>query len=648
MRIFQAEKAMRTGLIFMLCAVPLAIWPESYNLTYIKEIILSASALMLVFAFMRAKEIRISVLSACIAILPLWMAISFIFSRYKAAAVPVMCVSVIVFLIFIIMANQASVRNGQLRAIILISALPVAAIGLIQIFVPGIFKSLLAFNGRIPSTLGNPNFFAAYIVIIFPFMLAFSEKLKRATPVFIIVSGGLALFLLYKTGSKGAIAALAIEAAVYAAVTAGKQDTFRAFINKNMFPLIISAAAVIAAAVMLLHNSDSLRFRLDVWGGTLKLIGANPLFGTGPGSFSFAFPAFRPGEMMQKSYRHSYEVSFPENILLQAAAEYGIPGFLALIGAFWIILVKIQTEKKDFYAAFCGLIAVNMFGVDINFAASSMLSAVLAGTLLNGRKGLSAVMAGARKKIVFFAAGAAVVFIIIVQVKVHLSDIYLKRAVNLSGAKQWQASIENYKKALFFNPMNVPAGYFLGSAYFDSDPQANASAAIAKFEEVEKHAPDYVLLHYKKAIVFNSMGLTSQAIEEYKKMLKIDPYLKQALVDLAFIYYKNNDLNSAEEYMKSAAEKSNDPALYNNLANIYFMQKRMNESVAAYKKAVEIKPDKDYYYNLGCVYFTLNDIANARANIYKAAELDSKNGKKEAKIRNMLGLISQYEKVKKR
>jgi len=44
----------------------------------------------------------------------------------------------------------------------------------------------------------------------------------------------------------------------------------------------------------------------------------------------------------------------------------------------------------------------------------------------------------------------------------------------------------------------------------------------------------------------------------------------------------------------------------------------------------------------------MNDIINAKTNIYKAAEIDSKNSVKEAKIENMVRLIKQYERVVKR
>ena len=644
-----AGNAMRPAMFFMLAAVPLAVYTGSYNITYIKEIILTICFLPLLYAFATDKTPEISRLSLAFFIIPAWMTACFFMGHYRGIAGPAMCAGIIGFFIFIVMANQEAIGAAEMSGIILLSAAPVIAVGLAQSFFPGTFRGLLAFGGRIPATLGNPNFFGAYLAVLAPFILSFSAGLKRNRYLFTALMFVPLLFLLYMTGSKGAMAALACSMAVYAALTFSKHGGAKSFAAENAFPLALAAGTILVAAVMLIHNIDSLKFRIDVWTGAVKLALANPVFGTGPGSFSYAFPSFRPGEIMKRSYMHSYEVSYPENMFLQAAAEYGFAGLGILVFLLWVILGKPERDKKDFYAALCGLVAANMAGVDINYTASAMLAAVFSGTLLNGRQGGSVLIDRGWKKAALFASGAGAVLILVIQVNIQVSDVYLSRAINFSEAGQWGGAIENYKKSLRYNPHNVPAGYFLAAAYYDSNPAANAPAALSQLEEVEKTAPDYVLLHYKKGVILNSMGDTDAAIAEYGKMLKVDPYLKPALVEMAYIYYKRGDLPSAEEYMKKAAEKAgDDPALYNNLGNIYFMQKRVNEAVAAYKKAIEIKPDKDYYYNLGCVYFTLNDLVNAKENIGKAAELDAKTGGKEAKIANMEKMIRQYERVIKR
>ena len=639
---------LRPILFFMFLSVPLAVWQGSYNPIYIKEIFISIPLLLLWLAYSGNKRVEIRSESLFALIIPAWMFISFLFSPYKAQAMPVLFFAFTLSVLFIILSVQTTLADRKLSDMFLISAVPVLIIGISQIFLPSLSGGLTAFGDRIPSTLGNPNFFAAYIVVCVPFILAALNRTQGAKRIIIIIILLSALFLMYSTGSKAGIAALFAELSVWVLMTAVKKEAFRVTLKKNALTAAVAAAALVALFVMLPRNMESVKFRADVWSGTIRLAASNPITGTGPGSFSFAFPAFRPGDIMKRSYMHSYEVSYPENILLQAAAEYGIPGILMLIFFLWVILRRPDPDKKEFYSAFCGLLAINMAGVDMNYGTSAMLAAILAGVIINGRKGGNITLNGGLKRTVVISVAAVTALVIIFQFKTHISDVYLKQAVDLSELRQWQAAIVNYKKAIIHNPSNVPAGYFLASAYFDSNPEANAPAAVMQLEEVEKIAPNYVLLHYKKAGIFNYLGKREEAVAEYKKMLELDPYLKPALTELAYLYYREGDLTQAEMYMKRGAEISRDPALYNNLGNIYFMQKRVKEAVESYKKAIEINPDKDYYYNLGCVYFTLNDIKNAKENIYKAAELGSKSGKAEEKVENMVRQIERYERVMKR
>lgn len=78
--------------------------------------------------------------------------------------------------------------------------------------------------------------------------------------------------------------------------------------------------------------------RLPLWHDTLALIAAHPLTGTGPESFSVAFPAFQSLEL-SRLYPAFYHES-PHSAWLDAAAAAGLPGLLTLValcaaGFYW-------------------------------------------------------------------------------------------------------------------------------------------------------------------------------------------------------------------------------------------------------------------------------------------------------------------------
>jgi tetratricopeptide (TPR) repeat protein len=194
---------------------------------------------------------------------------------------------------------------------------------------------------------------------------------------------------------------------------------------------------------------------------------------------------------------------------------------------------------------------------------------------------------------------------------------------------------------------NIVAKYFLANAYYDSDPRQNARKALAAYSELERFAPYYTLLSYRRARVLADTGSFDEAIVEYKKMLALDPYYMPALSELAYIYYEvKNDPAGAEALLMDAIKRRpDDPSFYNNLGNIYFVLKQYDRAIGYYKKAIELKEDKDYYYNLGCVYLALEKVDDARENLLKAKQLDTTG---DTKIARMLGVLELYAKKGKK
>jgi tetratricopeptide (TPR) repeat protein len=406
---------------------------------------------------------------------------------------------------------------------------------------------------------------------------------------------------------------------------------------------ILLVITVVFAGLFLKRNSESLKeslfFRNYVWRGTINIILNNPAAGTGPGSFSVVFPKYRPYELMKWTYEHSYEVHYPENIFLQVGSGTGVTGLLLFVFVLCLIFKSGRLSPPEYSAGLAAILVTNFFGVDINYAPSMLLFIVISGMMLKNDKNYFSVNPFYARLILIFTM-TFLAFVSAFWINRHISGIYTKRGVYFSKSGDFKNAIENYKTALKFYDKNTEALYFMGSSYYDS---GNPEDALKIFEYLEKSAPNYVLLHYKIAKIHNDMGLYDDAIEEYKKMLKIDPYLKEALVELAYIYYnKKNMFDEAEKCMLKAIEKyKDDPALYSNLGNIYFMEKKYNEAIECFKKSIEIKEDKDYYYNLGCVYFIIHDFKNAELCLKKAERM----APLDEKIRHMLQTVEKYGKI---
>ena len=628
--------------IAIIALVTLVLWPWSYNLVYIKEIVLTVGTLLLLFTSMKSANFKAEKPVIIGALFLVWSLIATITSAFPYAGWQALSLLVVIFIFFIITVFSSALDTGHARTMITIAAIPAILAGTLQAVFPHLMRGLMVFGNDPPSTFGNPNFFAAFLAAVLPFYLSSASLTNGIRRTLYYSFCVLIVMLIITAGSKAAYLALLFEILAVAFFFIRKKITGR----KKLY--IYCGAAVAAVIIGLALNikniekNDSVFFRLQVWKGAAAMLKDNFIKGSGPGTFAAVYPQYRPREIMKWSNEHSYEVSFPENMLLQAAVETGLAGAAIIVIFFCFIFRGIRDSTRDFGLALAALILVNMFGVDLNFTPSAALLAFISGIII--RKKIESETKPVLKINAAYISAAAVALLLsfFVQVRVFISDIFLKKGVSCSTESMWQDAINNYKTGLQFNPDNVTARYFLASAYFDSDPEKYAEDSMREFEEVEKRSPDFVLLHYKKGRIFSVLQDFDRAQEEYVKMLKTDPYLKPAIKEIAYIYFsKKQNFDIAESYILTALEKYGDDAsLYNILGNIYFAAKRAADAIAAYKKAIDLKGDKDYYYNLGCLYFTLNDLKNARKYLKKAKSLSTDE---DPRMSRVLRVISQYD-----
>lgn len=639
-----------TALFLLLAAIPLVYSARSYNLIQIKEALFAVGAAVFAFFLFFARQATIKKEAFLAFLLPAWFVISVFFSPYKYAGIyPVAAAAVLLMFYFSVAVTEWEAR--KIRMIISLSAVPVIIIGLVQLIAPAAMKEFMVFGARVPATLGNPNFFSAYLAGIAPVPLAGLMDEKGKKRVFYAVVLAALAFCLIATGSKAAVIGfIFIFSWPYFIFMKKTRD-----VRKNLVILACLTAVVLTATVAVTGyglsktqdkaewaKNESVFFRAYTWLGTLGIIGQNPAVGTGPGTFAVEYPEYRRPEIMLWTHEHSYETTQPENVLLQLAAETGVPGVLIFIFLLAVLIRNTWQERNEYLAGILSILIINLVAVDINYITSSMLVALYGGIIMSGTAGKTVVIGGWKKNACVAAAIACMAAAASAQFIRHSSLVYLKQGEFFSRAGQWDGAIDAYTKALEKDRYNLTARYYLANSYMDSGN--GFDKALEEYGRLEKLAPDYVLLHYRKAQAYNYQGAYDLAVEEYVKMLGIDPYFKPALLDLAHLYFSKKQMaGEAEKLLKKALEKyPEDPAIYNNLGNIYFLSNRPDESIEAFKKAVDLKADKDYYYNLGCVYFTMNDVKNADFYLKKALE----TAPGDVKIEEMLGRVKRYKSSK--
>jgi O-antigen ligase len=101
--------------------------------------------------------------------------------------------------------------------------------------------------------------------------------------------------------------------------------------------------------------------RLSAWRSTLKIIADNPWFGTGLGTFAYAFPPYRSGDISMWG-RWDIAHSTP----LELASDLGIP-LAVIIAVAWIaaliLLARVLFGRRSVLTLPLSALAVSMIGL---------------------------------------------------------------------------------------------------------------------------------------------------------------------------------------------------------------------------------------------------------------------------------------------
>lgn len=259
-----------------------------------------------------------------------------------------------------------------------------------------------AFANRIFSTYGNPNFFANYLVLMLPIIIAQFLK-KRSIPL--LVLGVLDVFCIINTYTKGAWIGFGISFLMFIAIyiyyfTELNKKIIRWIYVGFVFLGILIAVGVVQYAIK--TSKSSVPFRVATWLSTWEMIETHPLIGTGVGSFRPIYPAYRRPIIFHIEGKHNTETDHSENEHLEQLLDNGILGS----GIFyWIILfttitglraIKFNMKNKEkerafdilgYLVAFLGMLIHNFTDVSMRFVSSGVYFGLLPAVIINLSRG---------------------------------------------------------------------------------------------------------------------------------------------------------------------------------------------------------------------------------------------------------------------
>ena len=225
---------------------------------------------------------------------------------------------------------------------------------------------------RASATLSNPTMLGAFLAMLLPAAVAeflearsLAGRILAANAAFMM---GVALALTFARS-----AWLAAVAGLVIAVAAPQRTRLRmrlglAAAGLGIVLAVVAGGAIARGGLPLLPtllqrvasigvNAGSTSERLQVWGGTVRLVASRPLTGYGPDTFGIVYPVFRgaagPGVIIDKAHSEVLQIAATQGVLGVAAYLW----MLASLGlAFWR-----GRRQQGAAAALGGLVAYQLW-----------------------------------------------------------------------------------------------------------------------------------------------------------------------------------------------------------------------------------------------------------------------------------------------
>jgi tetratricopeptide (TPR) repeat protein/O-antigen ligase len=533
---------------------------------------------------------------------------------------------------------------------------------------PFIWKG--AFNTRIFSTFGNPNFYGAYLVLITPLILTIFLRNRKYIFLVFFILVALSIVL---TSSKGAWLAFGIEVVLFSVMAV----LFLSHAQKKkvkLFLIILSTLIIVTSAtgviVLSQRRPDSVVFRLLTWRSTYRMIKLNPVLGNGLNSFRVIYPLYRDKMIFRIEGKHQTETQHPENEYIEIASDEGIMGlgiFLWMLATFYVYGIKkaarlkeqlegMDSEKinkktisayspAEYQLSFLvglitgvtGLLIHSLFCVNMRFVSSGFFFWLVLGLIHIQIVGYPPDRYGAgtktaipyryslkiRRLLQLLILGLTA-FLIVIFIRFYLGDMHHNRGIAYSKAKMWTEALQEYETVVKYNPYFTMGYYFIGNVYTDRWAEGDDQRALDKYDQVKELAPDYVMVHYQVGMVYDKLGQWDKAIENFNKAIKLDPVFPITYFKLGWDYAQIKKWPEAiEAYKKTVEVQPNFADAYINLGNIYFMVKDFKSSEETFKKANEITPQSfTLHRNLGLLYAYLKRYSEATEEWRKALTID--------------------------
>jgi len=484
----------------------------------------------------------------------------------------------------------------------LISGLFVSTYGILEHF--GIDKNLWVqdVQTRVFSTLGQPNWLAAYLCILLPFALNRFIDSKKAWPkLFYFFSISTLYTCLLFTKSKSGLAAGAISITTFLLIYVIKN--LKSSENRNFAKVAILAALFLFLSLSLnnpiknylfppqnppqidqnstINITPSEDIRKIVWIGSVDLWKRFPLFGTGPETFAYSYYWTRPASHNLTS-EWDFLYNKAHNEYLNYLATTGTFGFLSyglLIFSLLFLMIKSLSFNSFNLAIFTSFISILI----TNFAGFSVvITSLFFFTLPSLLSKPSPVSSKAKNKAYFFPLFIIFIYFLIKLLSFLVADLAYNQSQNIQSSAQLILAQNYINTALSLRPQE---------AIYHSQ----ASIIAAKLNQ-----PQIAATHSNQAVT-----LSPTSTNLWKERAQVFSLL--SLSDANYFTYAIDALQKCTRLAPTDAKS------FYLLGKFYDAASQSDLALQNYQQALELKPNYDHAsFSLGETYFNQKNYSEAK------------------------------------
>ncbi len=213
--------------------------------------------------------------------------------------------------------------------------------------------------------------------------------------------------------------------------------------------------------------------------------------------------------------------------------------------------------------------------------------------------------------------------------------IYKKAIVSMNYDLIDEA-VKYLHQALALDPLHFPSFYLLGVAYVKKENWIEARKFLEEAVKLKPNEPDP---HSYLIAVYQNLGLIDEAIEEHKKIDKLEKNFNTSFT-LANFYFEENELETALRYIREAVLQNSQSAFAFNLYGAILSKLgRYPEAILIFQNALRI--DSNYAIagiNLGVAHINNKELDKAHQILTKFLSITQDQTLKD-KIKEYLDAI---------